>query len=172
MTAERGSRRSARSEEQPPGAILSTAGSRSPKKKGSRREQAARVARPTDPTPAAVTKPLPSFRPKRPQARKPASGSAGTSQSGRVTAGSPFQEIDLVHVDRLLVPEEGDEDREPDGGLSRGDRDDEEDQDLSLPRPERRAVTEERQVGRVHHHLDREEDRDRAAPEKRPGEPD
>src|SRR5207302_4190806 len=58
---------------------------------------------------------------------------------------------DVCSSDFLGVTEESDEDREADGGLGRGDRDHEADEDLSLPGPEVRAISErseERRVGK------------------------
>src|SRR5215471_9096255 len=175
MTAERGSRRRARSAEKLPAVIheesLSTAGARSPEKNGISREYATTVARPTDPAPTAETKDLPSFLPNRMQSRNPASGSAGIHQSENRVLISPLQEVDLVDVDRFLVAEERHEDGQSDRGLGRGDRDDEEDEELALAGPERAAVADQGEVGGVHHDLDREEDGDRAAARERAREP-
>src|SRR6266404_6201988 len=140
------------------------------------REKAATVASPTEPAPTAETKLLPSFFPSRPLTAKPARGSAGMIQRGSVTrlslCHSPFEQVDPVHVDRFLVAEERDENREADRRLGGRDRDDEEHDDLALEGPQRRAVADQGEVRRVHHHLDREEDRDRAAPQERAREPD
>src|SRR5258706_10238380 len=140
------------------------------------REKATTAASPTEPAPTAETKLLPSLLPRRPLMAKPARGSAAMIQRGSVTrrrpCRSPFEEVDPVHVDRFLVAEEGHEDRQADRRLGGRDRDDEEDDDLALEGPERRAVADQGQVRGVHHHLDREEDRDRAAPQERARQPD
>src|SRR5689334_936068 len=89
-----------------------------PAKNGIRREYAARVASPAAPQPTADTKDLPSRVPSSPFRTKPSSGIAGITQSGSVVMrepASPLEEVDLVHVDRLRVAEEGDEDREAHG---------------------------------------------------------
>src|SRR5262249_9612495 len=78
--------------------------------------------------------------------------------------------VDAVHVDRFLVVENRDEDREPDGSLRGRDRDHEEDEDLPLASSQCRAVSEQRQIGSVHHELDGEEDVNCAAPQESSGE--
>src|SRR5215472_11295000 len=78
--------------------------------------------------------------------------------------------MDSVHVDRFFVPEDRDEDREPDGSLRGRDRNDEKDEDLPLASSQGRAISEQREIGRVHHELDREEDMDRATPQESAGE--
>src|SRR5262252_9234867 len=116
------------STENPPavnqGETSSTIGAWSPETNGIRRENAASVARATEPTPAAVVKPLPRRVPSRPQAAKPASGRAQTIH--RDIRASPFQQVDLVDVDRLGVPEERHEDGQADGGFGGRDGDHEE----------------------------------------------
>src|SRR5262245_23961814 len=153
-------------------ATRSTTGVWSPARKGRRREHATIVARPTEPTPTTLTNRLPSFVPRSPLTRKPASGSAGTSQSGRGELISPLEQVNLVHVDRLRVAEQGHEDREADRRLRRGDRDHEEDRGLSFQGAGRGAVTEKSQVRRVHHDFDREKDGDGGAAQESPREPD
>src|SRR5262245_43618147 len=112
MTAESGSRRSARSAEKVPAAIQdpsrSTAAEPSPEKNGIRREYATIVASPTEPAPAIETKDFPSFFPSSRQAKNPASGRAGIHQSERELLISPLQQVDLVDVDRFLVAEDRD----------------------------------------------------------------
>src|SRR5260370_41979706 len=136
-----------------------------------RRENAAAAASPTEPTPTVETKLLPSLLPSRPLTAKPASGSARMIPRGSVTSlclcHLPFEEVDPVHVDRLLVAEDGHEDRQADRRLGGGDRDDEEDDDPALGSPQGRAVADQGQVRGVHHHLDREKDRERALPQER-----
>src|ERR1700730_15993186 len=119
------------------------------------------------------TKVFPKRRPRKRQSRNPASGGITIIQSGgaRINA-SPFQDVDLVDVDRLRVPEEGDENGESDGCLRRGDGDDEENHDLPFAGPQGRAVADQREVGGVHHHLDRKEDRDRVAAQEGAGDAD
>src|SRR5262249_24553016 len=142
IRAESGSSRNARSTERFPTAIQLATGSTTvawvPAANGISREYATSVARPAAPTPTADTNDLPRRVPRRALTTIPASGIAGISQSGRVVMlayASPLQQVDLVHVDRLGMPEQRDEDREADRGLRRGDRDHEEDDDLPLLSP-------------------------------------
>src|SRR5689334_3068110 len=60
--------------------------------------------------------------------RKPASGSSGISTSKR----SPLQRGESVGTQRLAMPEERDDEREPDGGFGGRDRHDEERDDLAV----------------------------------------
>src|SRR5262249_22169819 len=185
IRAESGSRRNERSTrkelrqpaESPPALIQSASLTISscplPNANGIRCENATIVARRTDPTPTAETELFPSLVPKRPQTTNPASGSAGMSHRGNVIGRpSPLQEVDPVHVDRLPMMENSHEKRETHGGLCGGDRDDEEDENLPFARSQSGAVTQEGQVGRVHHDLDGEKDVNGAAAEQSSGEPD
>src|ERR1051326_1905768 len=72
----------------------------------------------------------------------------------------PMHQIRFVHVDRLSMVEERDEDGEPDGCFRRRDRHHEKDKDESVKLVELTSVREERQIDGVHHELDGHEDGD------------
>ena len=61
---------------------------------------------------------------------------------------SPAQEVDAVDVDRVPLAEDGDEQGEADRGLGRGDRHDEEDDDLAGVRLELPRVGDQGEVRR------------------------
>src|SRR5580765_2240916 len=96
-------------------------------------------------------------RPKLAFTRKPMNGSSGISKSIRCL---PFECREGVGVQRFLVPEQRDDDCESNGRLRRGDGHDEKHDDLSVRRAQRTAEGDERQVHRVQHDLDRQENRD------------
>jgi len=79
----------------------------------------------------------------------------------------PTHQVDAVQVDRVPLAEDGDEQGEPHGGFGGGDREDEEDDELSRAHVEQARVGDQRQVGRVQHQLDRQEDADAVAPGER-----
>src|SRR5438093_11895134 len=103
--------------------------------------------------------------PKRPLKAKPANGRSGMSGISASTL-SPPQEVQLVDLNRVLVPVEGDDDRETDGDLARGHADDERREGLADQVGDLREPREgdEVEVRRVEHQLDRHEDDDRVAP--------
>src|SRR5207244_2554182 len=93
--------------------------------------------------------------------RNPSNGKAGIKNSMSNDRPSlPLQHRERVRVERLAMPIERNHDREPDGGLGRSHRHDEEHDDLPVSAAERPAERDERQVDGVQHDLDRQEDRD------------
>src|SRR5262245_52859609 len=119
-------------------------------------------AAPTEPTPMTPT----SFRGMRPAPSPfriaPRSGSVGTSQRRLKDIASALQEVDVVHVGGLLVPEDRDENGETDRHFRRGHRHDEEDEDVPVHGAVLPREGHEREVHRVQHQLDRHEDDERA----------
>src|SRR5688572_13403230 len=95
-------------------------------------------------------------RPNRALTRKPASGNSGISASTR----SPLERCEGVGVERFAVAEQRDDDRQADGGLGGRDRHHEERDDLAVDIAAEPAEGDERQVHRVQHDLDRQENRD------------
>src|SRR5215472_16442782 len=71
----------------------------------------------------------------------------------------PFQQINFVYVDRLLVAEEGDQDAEADGGFRGGIGDDKDGKDLSVKAVETRE-SHQVQVDGVQDQFDRHQDDD------------
>src|SRR5438477_10733209 len=116
---------------------------------------------PTEPTPIALT----SLRLRRPAPTPftiaPIRGRSGTSQRSESPTLS-FQEVDVVHVRGLPIPEDRDQDREPHGHFRGRDRHDEEDEDLAVHVAVLPGKGHEAQVHRVQHQLDRHEDDQRA----------
>src|SRR5580765_2230344 len=92
----------------------------------------------------------------------PASGRSGIRYSTR----SPSERRKCVRVQRFLVPEQGDDDRQTGGRFGGRDGHDEEHDDLPVHRPEVAIDRDERQVDGVEHHLDREQDRDQVPAEE------
>src|SRR6266511_1198510 len=82
------------------------------------------------------------------------------------TSSSPFQRRPGVGVQRFLVAEERDDDRQTDGRFRRRHGHHEEHDDLPVGRSERAPERDERQVHRVQHDLDRQENRDQVAPDE------
>src|SRR5436309_2364643 len=77
----------------------------------------------------------PSFHPRKPASAAPTSG-ANAAMQDRVIKSMLFfllslQAAEIVHIDRLQVPEQRHQDRETDRRLGRGDREDEEHEHLS-----------------------------------------
>src|SRR5690606_7805304 len=70
------------------------------------------------------------------------------------------EQVDLVYVDGDLVAEDGDDDGEADGGLGGGYAHHEEHQDMPGDVAEGLAERHQREVHRVQHQLDGEEDHD------------
>src|SRR5579864_5884977 len=81
-------------------------------------------------------------------------------------------QVDAVDVDGAPLAVDGDEQRQADRRLGGGHRQDEEHQDLAGALVELAGVGDQRQVGGVQHHLDREEDADAVAPGQRAGRAD
>src|SRR5688500_9277913 len=98
---------------------------------------------------------------------KPRNGNSGISASM-----SPLQGREGIRVQRLAVPEQGDDQRQADRGFGRRHRDHEERDDLAgdvaVVAPER----DEAQVDGVQHDLDREQDRDHVLPQEHAGAAD
>ena len=82
-----------------------------------------------------------------------------------------FQTADVLDVGRPARPIERDDDGETDRDLSRGDRDDEENEDLRVVIGQARGVDakarerDERKIGRIQHQLERHENDDEVAPQ-------
>src|SRR5438132_4393866 len=103
--------------------------------------------------------------------RNAARGNAGMSQTSWITACSSSHLVDLVHVHGRPVAVRGEDDREADRDLRRGDDEDEDDEDAAslvervagaeLARPARER--HEREVARVQHELHAHEDHHRIA---------
>src|SRR3989442_398672 len=100
--------------------------------------------------------------PRRPFTAKPAKGRSGTSQS-RCSIMSPAHQAGVLHVGREAPAEQRDDDGEPDGGLGRGHRHDEEDEHLTGHRLVVVREGDERQVDRIEHQLDAHQDDDGVA---------
>src|SRR6516165_7357300 len=79
-----------------------------------------------------------------------------------LTVALPLQQINLVHVDRLLVAEEGDQDAEADGGFGGGIGDDKDSEDLSVKAVEPREG-DQVQVDGIQDEFDRHQDDDHVA---------
>src|ERR1700732_1400284 len=78
-------------------------------------------------------------------------------------------QVDAGDVDGAPLAVDGDEQRQADRRLGGGHRQDDEHQDLAGALVELPGVGDQRQVGGVQHHLDREEDADAVAPGERAG---
>src|SRR5262249_53775169 len=85
---------------------------------------------------------------------------------------SPFHDVDLVDIQRLLVPEERNDDRQADGRLGRRHRHHKEDEDLARAVAEERREGDQREVDRIQHQLDTHEDDDRVPPCEHADDPD
>src|SRR5690606_26420931 len=81
------------------------------------------------------------------------------------------EKAEIPDVDRIGVSEYRDDDREADSGLRRGDRDHEEDDDLTIDSRIRRE-RHEREVHRIQHQLDAHEENDRVPPDEGAGRSD
>src|SRR5262245_30033185 len=81
--------------------------------------------------------------------RKPMKGRSGISSS--ISTRLPLQHRERVWVERFTMTEQCDNDRQTDRGLSRRDRNDEKDDDLSVCGAKRTAECHERKVHRVEH---------------------
>src|SRR5262245_47300525 len=130
-----------------------------------------RKARSTVPQAMAPTPRLPILFPSVPFTATPRSGRIGMSQISFAISPSPLEEVDLVHVGRAAQTEERDDDREPRGGLRRGEGHDEENVDLGVGAPMQAREGDEHQVRRVQHELDAHEDRDRPAAQQHADRP-
>src|SRR5204862_5299498 len=72
----------------------------------------------------------------------------------------PVHQIRFIHVDRVAVMKQRDENGQADGGFRGGDGHDEEDEDESVHLMKLPRVGEEGEVDGVHHELDGHEDGD------------
>src|SRR4029453_14560922 len=77
----------------------------------------------------------------------------------------PSQLPERVRIERLDVPEERNHDGEAHSRLGCGHSDDEEHDDLSVGRSQETAEGDEREIDRVEHHLDRQQDGNHVSPE-------
>src|SRR5262245_28238008 len=100
-----------------------------------------------------------------PHTTNPANGSSGMSQRRSVigSGASPFQEADVVHVDAVAVAEHRQDHGQAHGDLACGHGDGEDGEDLAVDGVQLPAESDEVQVGRVHHQLDRHQDDDGVA---------
>src|SRR5581483_2440886 len=96
--------------------------------------------------------------------RNPTNGRSGISSS----TPSPLQRREGIGIERLAVAEQADHNREADLRFCCGDGHDEEHDDLTVRAAERSPERDERQVDRVQHDLDRQEDRDQVAAHEHP----
>src|SRR5688500_3502034 len=85
---------------------------------------------------------------------------------------SPFQRGERIGVQRLAVPEEGDDERQADRRFSRGHGHHEERDDLAVDVAAISSEGDERQVHRIEHDFDREQDRDQVAAQEDAGRAD
>src|SRR5215217_1700557 len=104
----------------------------------------------------------PRRRPATRRTRKPASGSAGTSQTALSTA-SPAEQADVVGGRPGASPQDGHDDAEADHDLGRGHDQHEEDHDLAPHVVEAAGEGDEGQVDGVEHELDAHEHHQRVA---------
>src|SRR5688572_967674 len=96
--------------------------------------------------------------------RKPSNGNSGINASI-----SPLEGRERVGIERFLVPEQGDDQRQADRRFGGGHRHHEERDDLPVDVAAVAAEGDERQVHRVQHDLDRQQDRDQVLPEEHAG---
>src|ERR1043166_2018893 len=105
---------------------------------------------------------------------KPINGKRGINSSMlyRAPPRSPLQRRERVRTQRLAMAEECDDQREPDRGFSGRDRHDEKRDDLPVHQILKPAGRHERDVHRVEHDFDRQQDRDHVAAQEHTGGPD
>src|SRR5262245_17013796 len=127
-------------------------------------------ARPTEPHASHAVPRLPRRSPINRFSATAASGSAGMIQS--IVLGLALEEVDLVHVHRLLETEHVDDDGETDRDLGSRDSHDEEHEDLAVERVHRARERDEREIRGVQHELDRHEDDERVAAHEHPDDAD
>src|SRR5215469_11526886 len=114
-------------------------------------------------------------RPRVPLMRNPAKGSSGINQrdeSGIELRSLEFQQVDLVHVERLARTEDGDDDGEAYGGFGGSDDHHKKDEDLSGDLVPHMREGDEGEVDRVEHQFDRHEDGDDIALDEKTGDAD
>src|SRR5215212_661375 len=107
--------------------------------------------------PTNFTNPLPALAPIKPFNSTPIRGKRGTSQTSwmkSMAAALSFQQIHLVHVDRVALAEDGDDDSEAHGDLGSGDRHHKESEDLPVKAAPLTGKGDEGQVDRIEHQLD------------------
>src|SRR4051812_19621776 len=107
-------------------------------------------------------------RPKLALTRKPRNGRSAISSSMRGPP-LPLERPEHLGVERFVMPEQRDHDRQANGRLSGGDSHYEEHDDLPVGGAEPAAEGDERQVHRVQHDLDRQQDRDHVAAQEHAG---
>src|SRR5689334_19756286 len=182
ITADNGSRRSVTSARKSPDAIQVKAWLTIARASGSSWTSRATASSDTANEPIIApqaTAPAAAFDTRRPRlalTRKPRNGRSGISSSiGRTPRRHedakrlPLQAREGFGVQRLAVTEQGDDDREADGGFRGGDGHHEEHDDLAVGGAERAAEGDEREVHRVQHDLDRQQDRDQVAADEHAG---
>src|SRR5918996_1411389 len=108
--------------------MVAESGSKRSPKSARKATRATRKAAPTDAQATSPTRTFDSRRPRRPFTRKPASGSAGTSQRGTALA---LHEREVVDVHRRLVAEDRPDDGQPHRRLGRRHGHHHEDQDVT-----------------------------------------
>src|SRR4051812_608570 len=119
---------------------------------------------------ATATRPDTDFESRRPAAaliRNPMNGKSGISSS--MVAALPLQRREGVRIERLAMPEQRDHDGQADGGFGRRHRHHEKDDDLPFDGAERAPERHEREVHRVQHDLDRQQDRNQVAADEHAG---
>src|SRR4051812_9440199 len=127
--------------------------------------QLIRKARTTTPTQTALTAVLLRRRPKKNMVAAPSIGSRGMIQmfsKKNIISSLPLQQIHVVHVHRLLVTEEGDDDAEPDSGFRCGIGDDEDGEHLPVQVMQARESNQV-EVHRVKDQFDRHKHDDHVA---------
>src|SRR5258707_10564499 len=82
------------------------------------------------------------------------------ANSYELRASLPPHQIRFIHIDRVPVMKEGDENGQADGGFGGGDGHHEKDEKKSVDLVELARVGDEGEVHRVHHQLDAHEDGD------------
>src|SRR5918993_2144092 len=103
--------------------------------------------------------------PKKALTRKPTNGSKGISAS----TGSPFQGREGFGVERFAMPEQRNDQREADSRLGGGDRHHEERDDLAIVGAELPPEGNKREVDGVQHDLDRQQHRDQVLAQEHAG---
>src|SRR6266516_2099688 len=119
--------------------------------------------------PIPISAPLPGRRlPKNTMRKKATAGSDGISHEKRITGASPFQEVDLVDVDRFAVPVDEDHDGQANPDLGGGNGDHEQGEDLAGDLPQVGGERDQVDVDGVQHQLDGHQDQHRVAPGQHP----
>src|SRR2546426_8379292 len=137
----------------------------------STRPSDSRKASSTVPQASTDTAPLERIRrPSRPLTTKPAKGSNGINQTSvsMTEVPSPLHQVHFVHVDRLPVPEKGDDDGQPHSHLGSGDGDVEHAPDLPCQVLPFAGEGDEIDVGCIQDQFDGHQDDDHVAADQDP----